>query len=258
MSTRKSSGPSAADNRRAQLRAQAEASARKARQRKIAITAVSVVVVAALLVVALVWTQNRERPAADGAVPPNSNAAGNGQVVVAGVPEDRPLVEVFFDYQCPGCAALELLAGEELAAGAQAGEYQLVYRTMTFMDKKLRNDASTRAANAASCYAEVGDYAAYHQAVFANQPKGEGTGYTDDLLRDQLPAQLGTSGDQLAQFQTCYDEGRYASFAEQTDTQAARDGVTGTPTIRVDGEDFDRSGVQSAQELRAGIVAAAG
>lgn len=257
MSTRKSTDSSAGANRRAQLRAEAEAAAKRARQRKIAITAISVVVVAALLVAALVWSQNRERPTADGALPPNTNAAGNGQVVVPGVPEDRPLVEIFFDYQCPACAALELSAGEELVAGAEAGEYQLVYRTMTFMDTNLRNDASLRAANAAFCYAEVGDYPAYHLGIFANQPQGEGTGYSDELLRDQLPAQLGTAGEQLEQFQTCYDEGRYEGYAEQSNTAAARDGVTGTPTIRVNGEDLDRSGIATAQELRAAILAAA-
>lgn len=257
MSSKKPAGPTPASNRRAQMRAQAEAEARRARTRKIVITALSVVVVAALVIGGLVWVQSRNTPAANGAVPPNATAAGNGIVVNPGTADGKPVVELFFDYQCPGCGSLERSAGQYILGGAQQGDYQLIYRPMIFLDTNLRNDSSLRAANAAACYAEVGDYAAYHQAVFNNQPAQEGQGYTDDLLRNQLPAQLGTSGDKLTQFQQCYDAGTYKSFAQQTNTAAARDGVTGTPTVHVNGKNLDLTTLSAPDQFPAAVAKAA-
>lgn len=238
-------------NRRAQMRAEAEATAQRARQRKILVTALSVVVVAVLVIVGLVWAQNRNAPAASGAVPPNATASGNGIIVNPGKAEGKPVVELFFDYQCPYCGQLERTTGQYILSGAQKGDYQLVYRPMTFLDTNLHNDASVRAAEAAACYAEVGDYAAYHQLIFNNQPAQEGAGYTDDLLRNKLPAQLGTTGDKLAQFQKCYDTGKYKSFVAQTNTDAAKDGVTGTPTIRVNGKDLNLQNLTAPDQFPA-------
>ncbi|SDB88186.1 Protein-disulfide isomerase [Raineyella antarctica] len=255
MSTKKPAGSTSASNRRAQMRAEAEAAAQRARQRKILVTAVSVVVVAALIIAGVVWAQSRQQtPAASNAVPPNTTAAGDGIRVNPGVAEGKPVVELFFDYQCPGCGSLERSAGDVILGAAQKGDYQLVYRPMTFLDTNLRNDASERAANAAACYAEVGDYPKYHQLIFNNQPAKEGDGYTDTLLRDQLPAQLGTTGDKLTQFQTCYDQGKYKNFVDHTNTEAAKAGVTGTPTIRVNGKDMDLSGLAKPADFPAAVA----
>lgn len=257
MSNKKPAGSTSAANRRTQMRAQAGAAAGRARQKKIIVTAVSVVVVAALVIAGLVWAQNRTRPADSDAVPPNTTAAGDGIIVNPGVAEGKPVVELFFDYQCPGCGSLERSTGDVIVGAAQDGEYQLVYRPMTFLDTNLRNDSSVRSANAAACYAEVGDYAAYHALIFQNQPAKEGTGYSDELLRDRLPAQLGTDGEALAQFQACYDGGTYESFVDRTNTAAARAGVTQTPTVRVDGEDLDLSALASPEDFPAAVAQAA-
>ncbi|WOP18504.1 DsbA family protein [Raineyella sp. LH-20] len=257
MSSKKPAGPTPASNRRAQLRAAAEAEAKRARTRKIIVTALSVVVVAALVIGGLIWAQSRNTQGAGGSLPPNTTSAGNGIIVNPGKADGKPVVELFFDYQCPACGNLERQAGKYILDAAEQGDYQLIYRPMTFLDTNLRNDSSVRAANAAACYAEVGDYSAYHQAVFDNQPAQEGAGYTDDLLRNQLPTKLGTSGDKLTQFQQCYDTGRFKGFAQQTNTAAARDGVTGTPTIRVNGKDLDLKSVSAPDQFPAAVAKAA-
>ncbi len=259
MSSNRPAGSTSSSNRRAQLRAEAIAAQKRARRQKMAITAAVVVVVAALIIGGLVWAQGRDQPApvAGGALPPNITAAEDGIIVNPGKAEGKPLVELYFDYQCPGCGALERFAGADIVAGAEAGEYQLVYHTMTFLDTNLKNDSSVRAANAALCYAEVGDYAAYHQLIFDNQPAQEGAGYSDELLRNRLPAQLRTNGDRLTQFQTCYDEGKFMALAEQMNTEAARAGVTSTPTVRVDGKDMRVADLKSPDDFRPSVAALA-
>ncbi|QGF24987.1 DsbA family protein [Raineyella fluvialis] len=258
MSSKNQAGPTSATNRRAQMRAEAEAAAQRARTRKIVITALSVVVVAVLVIGGLVLAQSRGKQSANGILPPNTTSAGNGIIVNPGKAEGKPVVELFFDYQCPGCGSLERSAGQYILGGAQKGDYQLIYRPMIFLDTNLRNDASLRAANAAACYAQAGgDYPAYHQLVFNNQPAKEGQGYTDDLLRNQLPSQLGMNGDQLTQFQKCFDAGTFKGFAQQTNTAAAKDGITSTPTVRVNGKNLDLSTMTAPDQFPDAVAKAA-
>lgn len=246
-------------NNRERLR-QAQAAAAK-QQRLTRAVGVGAAVLAVLIigVVIAVLFQNQGKSATAGSVtPPHATSDGRAIEVYPGKAKaGAPVVELFFDYQCPACGNLERQAGKYILDAAEQGDYQLIYRPMTFLDTNLRNDSSVRAANAAACYAEVGDYSAYHQAVFDNQPAQEGAGYTDDLLRNQLPTKLGTSGDKLTQFQQCYDTGRFKGFAQQTNTAAARDGVTGTPTIRVNGKDLDLKSVSAPDQFPAAVAKAA-
>ncbi|MFP5416962.1 MAG: DsbA family protein, partial [Actinomycetes bacterium] len=129
---------------------------------------------------------------------------------------------------------------EETAA---AGEWTLQYKTMTFMDKNLVNTASTRAALAAACSASAADtYSAYNREVYRNQPANEvrgAVGYTDELLRDTIPATVGITGEALTGFQACYDDKATADFVKAVDESAYNDGVTGTPTLTVNGKKLD-------------------
>lgn len=238
---------STASNRRAQLRAAQQEQARKERNKKITITAIVVVLVAAAIIAGLVLAQNREEPVDNQADPVNLSADGKGLVVNPDTESDT-VVEVFFDYQCPACGALERSTGGEMLAGAERGDYQLVYRPMNFMEANVGNDMSTKGITASVCYAEVGDYGAYSNAVFMHQPQQPGEAYTDELFRDTIPAELGLGAPELEQFHSCLDSGKYDGFADHSNEQASRDRVTATPTIRVNGNEMDRSSMTSPDQ----------
>lgn len=242
------------DNRRAQLRAQQHAEAIKKRNRKIVITVISILV--ALIVIAGigfgVWQYRKSQEPA--AIPPNATEKADGIVANPGAASaDAPLVEIWYDYQCPACKNFEDSLGSTIQEMARAGEINLTYHTMTFLDQNLRNDSSAKAANAAFCADEVGKFNEYHLAVFQNQPQ-EGMGYTDEQLRDQFAQMAGITGADLTTFQTCVDEGRYAEYAEKTNRAAGQAGVTGTPTARVDGEDLDLQTVTDPQSFRDAVL----
>lgn len=233
---------SQASNRREQLRRQQEAAARAARQRRLigVIAGLIALVLVGVLVFALV-SSNRGPAKGPQAIPPNANATQDAIVVAKGR-EGTPTVTLYADYQCSACAGFEAAYGLMLENTAKAGDWTLQVKMLTFQEDKLRNDASTRAAVAASCSDFTGAYGAYHREVFANQesPQTPGSvGYSDQLLRETIPATVGITGEALTSFQQCYDTRTTLDFVEAVERSAYADGVNSTPTIAVNGKKID-------------------
>lgn len=247
--------PAKSDSRRAQLRAAQIQQAKRDKNRNIAIIAVVGAVVIALVVTGVLLF-NRFGQAQASNVPPNATAAKDGIVTHPGKAKaDAPQVELFLDYQCPACARFEQGFGPMLDQMAEAGDIALTYRTMTFLDTNLRNDSSTRAANAAACADTAGHYFDYHNAVFAHQPTSEGAGYTDDNLTVDFTQQAGITGGALDEFNACYTTKRFSGFVNQVDDAAGKAGVQGTPTLRVNGQDVELGQLTDPASLRAQIDA---
>ncbi|MBK8462473.1 MAG: thioredoxin domain-containing protein [Nigerium sp.] len=243
-----------ASNRREQLRRQQEAAARAARQRRLigVIAGLIALVLVGVLVFALV-SANRGPAKGSQVIPPHASAAQDAIVVAAGR-EGTPTVTLYADYQCSACANFEQGYGLMLENTAKAGDWTLQTKMLTFQEDKLRNDASTRAAVAASCSDFAGVYGAYHREVFANQesPQTPGSvGYSDQLLRETIPATVGITGDALTAFQQCYDGRATVDFVEKVERGAYNDGVNSTPTIAVNGKKLDLS--QATNTTAAGI-----
>ncbi|MFT3877583.1 MAG: thioredoxin domain-containing protein [Propioniciclava sp.] len=239
---------SQASNRREQLRRQQEAAQKAKRTQRIVgiVAAVVVIVLVGILVFALVNAANGSKGAQ--VTPPNANADKNALVVAKGR-EGTPLVTLYADYQCSACASFEENYGTMLENTAKAGDWTLQTKTMTFMEDRLRNTASLRAAVAASCSDAAGVYWAYNREVFANQesPQAPNTpGYTDELLRDTIPAKVGITGDALTSFQQCYDQRATNDFVEGVERSAYDDGVNTTPTITVNGKKLDLNQAKNA------------
>lgn len=245
-------------SRREQLRLQQEAE--KAKQKRInIIMGVGAAVLALILigVLAVVITQNmaaNQQQAANAITPANATANKDGLEVYPGkAKEGVPVVDLYVDYQCPACKGFEAAFGPTLAEMAQAGEIKLVNHTMSFMDNNLKNTASIRSANAAVCAAGVNKYAEYDKAVFPHQAEQEIVGmegYSDALLRDEIPAQIGLTGADLTTFQNCYDNKLGEAYAKGVDKAAYEAGVTSTPTIRVNGKAVDNSALTSVDAFK--------
>lgn len=252
-------------SRREALRRQQEAQARAKRLQRIILVAA---IVLGLVVIGVVGTivvsqLNKGGTAAgtNSSVPVNATSDASGIVVNPGTFKDGvPKVEVFLDYQCPVCKQFETQFGTTLDDMATKGEIQLIYRTMTFLDNKLRNDSSLKAGIAAACADNAGAYSAYHNAIFAGQPTNEGTGYTTQQLRVDFAGTAGINGDKLTGFQQCYDSRTTQSFVEGTNEKAAADGVNSTPTIMVNGTKLDNNTIftQGADAFRQTVLTTKG
>ncbi|MDR1387642.1 MAG: DsbA family protein [Propionibacteriaceae bacterium] len=155
-----------------------------------------------------------------------------------------PRLEVFSDFQCPGCKGVHDVLEPVLRQAIDSGLVRVEFRTMTFLDaansqigsSNLRS--STRAAVAAACADFNGVYYDFYGAIYDNQPEREGDGYSDSLLRDQIPATLGLSGDALTSFQACYDNQSTGRFVRDVDEAADKDNSDGTPRLWLNGQDI--------------------
>ena len=234
------------NNRERLRKAQAAAAKQQRMTRIIGVGAVVLVlVVIGVFVGVLVQNQGKTSTAAAGAItPPNATMDGKAVLVNPGkFKAGAPVVELFFDYQCPVCKQFETAYGKSLASLADSGEIELHYRTMTFLDNNLNNDASLRAGIAATCSDVAGKYAAFHNEIYVNQPATEGGGYTDTMLRATIPSTVGITGDALSSFQSCYDKQATKAFVTNSDDLGTQDMLAinksvATPTMHVNGKDL--------------------
>lgn len=170
-----------------------------------------------------------------------NHAEGAALVAGAGNPV---VVDYFFDFQCPFCGEFEQAAGSELVALVDEGEVELHLYPMSFLDDMLGNSSSAEAANAAACASDQGMALPFTTALFSRQPP-EGDGYTEaDLLDSATQAEL---PDQ-SRFEECVGSQTYASWVDEVDVIAMQKGVSGTPTLMIDGTTVETPG--SGRALR--------
>lgn len=153
---------------------------------------------------------------------------------------DAPVLEVWEDVQCPACASVEQANGAGIAALAEAGEVQLIWRPATFLDRVNEGrdasvaNSSTRATAAWGCAIDAGKTKEFHDALYAGQPAEEGEGWTDAQLL-ALGEQVGLSGAELDAFGTCVADGTYVDWATSSGATFTVEGIAGTPFALLDG-----------------------
>jgi protein-disulfide isomerase len=237
-------------NNRERLRQAQAAAAKQQRLTRIIGVGAAILVLVVVGVFIGVMVQNQGKVADTTTVtPPNATSDGKSIVVSPGTAkEGAPVVELFFDYQCPVCKQFESYFGTTLTSLAASGDIDLRYRTMTFLDANIGNDASVRAGVAAACADVAGKYPDFHIQIFENQPATEGDGYADAVLRDTIPAAVGLTGDTLTSFQSCYDKQATKAFVNQSNELGQQDMLSinkkvATPTVHVNGKDLALSDI---------------
>ena len=212
---------------------------------------VAVLVIVGVVVAILLGSGGSATPGgstapASSALPAGATGPGGGIVVNPGKARaGAPTLDLYEDFQCPICGQLEKLFGAQIRATAAAGDVKLVTHTMSFLDDNLKHDSSLRAASAAACAADAGRFGPYHDAVFAGQPAKEGQGYTDAQLQT-FATQAGITGSALTTWQQCVKSGQHTAYAQAVQTQSEKDGVFGTPTLKLNGTVLDLQKLNAA------------
>lgn len=172
-----------------------------------------------------------------------------------------PTLELWQDFQCPGCKLLEDKNGENIQKMAEDGKMKLLYRPATFLDNSLADknaangnpNSSARATSAWGCSVDQGVTGPYLRAVYAIQPEDEGVGYSDQQLID-LGTTVGLTGDKQATFATCVQNGTYMGWAANSQEQFLSNGITGTPTGVLNGVKLSSTQLSDKETLE-GLVA---
>lgn len=178
-------------------------------------------------------TDAPEQPAAD-VVPPPGVAADQPYLELS-TSADGPIVDVHIDFLCPPCRTFWEVNGEDVISAALSSEVTLRVHPRPMLDSSSQPEGySGRAANASVCaYAEKSEWwfpAA--NTLFENQP--EAVGLTDEELIDLITeAEIG--GDVA----DCITDGTYLAWLEQVVEADALETTAGTPTVLIDGEQFE-------------------
>lgn len=249
-----------------------EAQLKKDKRNKLLIGwGIVVAVVAILAVVALVVSQNiaNNAPIADqGPTPANSNVHG-GVTLLKGTdvtkaaaatvnladlpsaPATKPAtvtapgaeaeagkpvkVVAYIDFICPVCKNFEATYNQQLTQLRNDGKISLEYRPLGFLDASSSTNYSSRAANAAACVVNSSPdkYSAFVDLLFARQPAEGSAGLSDNDLK-KMATEAGA-----ANIDSCVDSKTYRPFVKVVTKEAAVIGVTGTPTVFVEGKQWD-------------------
>jgi protein-disulfide isomerase len=224
-----------------QMRKEREKADRKQRN---LITVAIVVVVIALIAVAFfaIKSTNDQNKKADKLTTPR-NASDDYSIVytpedaTGTAPETEPVVvELYEDFLCPGCGAFEQANKQFLTEAVEKGEISIAYRPFTFLLNQSTNEYSQRASNAAACVLDKGGvkaFVAMHDILFANQPAEGGPGPEDPELI-AFAEQAGVTG-----IDTCVKSQKFGPWVEKAYEAGVEAGVSGTPTVRIDGKDVN-------------------
>jgi protein-disulfide isomerase len=172
----------------------------------------------------------------------------NGQVIEVGQANAPTTVDLYFDYQCPNCKSFEDQNGATIDQQLASGKIKVRYHGMAFLDTAANNQYSTRALNAAAAVVNAAGpdaFQKFHDLLYANQPPEGGSGLTDDQLASYA-AQAGASGSTVQQQ---IKNLTYGDWVKKITDQASKDGVTGTPTVKVNGQqvqDWSKAGFDAA------------
>jgi protein-disulfide isomerase/uncharacterized membrane protein YphA (DoxX/SURF4 family) len=202
---------------------------RRAGERRIRLASGVAMLALVALVGAGIGIQASRIPAPTGPVPPGASLADG---VVVGQPGAKVTLDLYEDPQCPICAQFESQVGPTIAGWITSGTVKVHYHVISFLDASSTTKYSSRAANALYASAGVSPdvFAKYHQLLFAQQPAEGSAGLTEDTLV-QLAQQAG-AGSVAQQIRA----GTYADYVARATDQSSKDGVTGTPTVLVDGQ----------------------
>lgn len=202
----------------------------------------AVIVVAVLLAAVIVGYQRFQSQSAEPVRYPSGTAAHGGTGVARG--SGAVTIDVYADFMCPNCKQFEDSAATVLDSAVTAGRVTVVTHPVAFLDRMSRGTKySTRATAAAGCAADGGRFTEYVRALFQRQPAERTPGLTDDRL-----IALGQDAGLTDSFAQCVRDGTYRGWAAHVSEQAARAGVIGTPTVKVNGKvtDADPAALRAA------------
>ena len=221
---------------------------RQRQQRLIAILAVSLgaIAIAALLIVPslmpvgeIAQTTPFDRPMVDG--------------TAMGSPDAPVLIEVWVDFQCPACRIfaedIEPLVIQNYIA---TGVVRYVFRHYPFLDDGVATKESDQAANASMCAAEQGRFWDYHDILFANWNSENAGAFSDR----RLVAYAETINLDMDSFNSCFEANKYKAQIDEDLAAGNRAGVTGTPSLFVNGQQLTPGFIPSFEDISQAVEAA--
>lgn len=243
------------ESRQAKAAAMRAAAAKaEARRRQMIVGAVALVLIALVIAIfAIVQTSKHNNAKNAGSTPGGFD--GNYSVVV-GQASAPVTVIAYEDFQCPACQQYEKANRAQLAAYVKAGSIKIDYRPIAILDRSSSTNYSTRALNAAAAVVtnSPSAFVTFHDLLYDNQPAEGTAGLKDQQLIDYAVQ----AGAPKAAVTAAVTKEIYKGWTvKATDEATTKGGVSGTPTVKVNGKTLtDVSAASVKSTIDAAIAAA--
>jgi protein-disulfide isomerase len=157
-------------------------------------------------------------------------------VTKPGTSEPKATVSLYEDFLCPHCGSFEKQFGVTISRLIDAGAIGADYYMVGILDSSQNDDYSSRAGAAAYCVADqnLDAFRRFHTALFAMQPGETSTQFPTDAQLAETARQSGAGGNVAV----CINSHRYVPMVKGL---AKATGISATPTIKINGEDYQYS-----------------
>ena len=205
------------------------------RNRMIQIGLTAVVVLFAVGLVLYIVTNGSTKPT--GGEAKSVRVTSSKLVTKEGTTEPKAVLSLYEDFLCPVCGQFEQQFGPTITNLIDTGAVATDYNMVAILDRPANQNYSSRASAAAYCVADEDTtpdkkiFRRFHAALYAQQPSETGSAFPTNKDLIETARQAGVVG----KVPECINSGRYVDMA---DGLAAATNVTGTPTVRINGEDY--------------------
>jgi len=264
---RGATGPNKKDRReqaREHARLMREEAQKKARRRRWWIQgSVGVAIIAVLAIVSLVIVNAVQPPGpgpknmiSDGIVMTSTTKAVRTPALASGEKPtattqsskgDVANITIYLDYQCPYCNQFETTNATQIGQWLDQGIATLEVHPLALLDRSsLGNRYSSRAANAAACVANYkpNTYFKVNSTLFKDQPAEN----TDGMSNAKLLSILKDGGASSSKITSCVNDEKFKNWVSASTLRAEKGpipnskpaikGITGTPTVIVNGSEY--------------------
>ncbi len=140
------------------------------------------------------------------------------------------------DFLCPACGNFEQTYGPTVSKLIDTGAIAADYSMVSILDSAQNQNYSSRAGAASLCVADesIDAYRRFHTALYSKgiQPDERGASFPDNAKLIELAREAGVVG----KVPDCINSGKY--LAKVTGAAAA-DKINATPTIKINGNDYE-------------------
>jgi protein-disulfide isomerase len=232
----------------------AQRTKKKRQQRMNTFLAVGGFILLVIIILAAPSIYNSLKPAGSFVqITPEAYPMENGKAM--GDPNAKVKVDVYEDFQCPSCKQYTSTVEKQLLASTYitSGQVYYEFKQYPFIDSNSLTKESHQSANASMCALEQGRFWDYHDILFANQGAVENGGAFNDKRLQAFAESIGLD---MTAFNKCFNTDKYSSEIEAEFQAGKNIGVTGTPTIFLNGTQVTPGFVPTYDELKTAIDAA--
>ncbi|MEU6377991.1 thioredoxin domain-containing protein [Streptomyces sp. NPDC046909] len=222
------------------------------RRRRTLIVGASVVCVLGLAaVIGVVAANSGKDDDSDTAGPVVAPSGANGDdnlAIPVGKTSAKSTLTVWEDFRCPACKSFEDAYRSTIHELTGSGQLKVEYHLATIIDGNMGGSGSRKAANAAACAQDAGQFTAYHDVLYENQPSETDDAYAKDSKLIELSKKV--DGLDTASFRSCVENGTHDSWVAKSAAAFRNGGFSGTPTVLLDGKNIYQDQTMTPAKLK--------